>query len=250
MDINTLKDVQDNIDLLKDREITYYDGTWIAFKVDGDGCGSPDNSIKLNNKLFNVLKDCEYLFKESHTVSHRSVTHFKFADGFYKNADIMTPDMDSLLLDLMKDFHNQKFTSISKIIDYAREKGYETSWNDYHYDFGSYWGGDRYCSVILFKRNKARAGIVYNACGRTQLFKKNFIYRTFVRYHRIINGMSWLNYKDVPYEWIEDGSGTGKRYRKLYVVDDFWKAVPKLQPYTDESLDKLVEEKRKELCKK
>ena len=74
MNIDTMQDIIDNIKLLKQREITYYEGNWCCFKVDQNGCGSVDNDIRLNDKLFNVLKDCEFIRKDGHIVSHRSVT--------------------------------------------------------------------------------------------------------------------------------------------------------------------------------
>ena len=55
MNINTMQDIIDNIELLKQREITYYEGHWCCFKVDQNGCGSVDNDIRLNDKLFNGL---------------------------------------------------------------------------------------------------------------------------------------------------------------------------------------------------
>ena len=241
--VNGLKNLQDNIELLKQRELTYYDGNWCCFKIDSNGCGSCDTSIKLENRLFNVLKDCEYLIENGHTVSHRAVTQFRFAFGKGYCPDIMS-DIDSLILELMPLFKDKKFKSISNILDYVKEQGYKYQWNDYHYDFGSYWGGDRYCSIIRIDKGNISVGFPYSACNRTQLFKKNNIYRTLIRYHRILNGYSWLNYKDCPNESIKGGSGTGRRLLGIKIVEDFWKESVKLSPYSDEELNSLITNKK------
>ena len=248
MEISTLKDLQDNIELLKQRELTYYDGNWYCFRTDSNGCGSCDTTIKLNNRLFNVLKDCEYLIENGHTISHRAVTQFRFAEGTGYCPDIMC-DIDSLVLELMPLFKDKKFKSISNILDYLKEQGYKYQWNDYHYDFGSYWSGDRYCSIIRIDKGNISVGFPYSSCNRTQLFKKNNIYRTLIRYHRILNGYSWLNYKDCPNESIKGGSGTGRRLLGTKIIEDFWKESVKLNPYSDESLDELVDKKKELLSK-
>ena len=51
MNIDTMQDIIDNIELLKQREITYYEGHWCCYKVDQNGCGSVDNDIRLNEKM-------------------------------------------------------------------------------------------------------------------------------------------------------------------------------------------------------
>lgn len=245
--VNTLKDIQDNIELLKQRELTYYDGNWCCFKIDSNGCGSCDTSIKLENRLFNVLKDCEYLIENGHTVSHRAVTQFRFAEGTGYCPDIMS-DIDSLILELMPLFKDKKFKSISIILDYVKEQGYKYQWNDRHYDFGSYWGGDRYCSIIRIDKGNISVGFPYSSCNRTQLFSKNHVYRTLIRYHRILKGYTWLNYKDCPVKRIENGSGTGIRHIGADIIRAFWREAVKLSPYSDSELDKLVEEKKELLC--
>ena len=78
MRIDTIQDLIENLDLIKSRELTYYDGNWCCFKVDSNGCGSCDREITLNNSLFTVLKLCGYLKPVGHTVSHRAVTQFEF----------------------------------------------------------------------------------------------------------------------------------------------------------------------------
>ena len=45
MNIDTLQDIIDNLELLKQRELTYYEGHWCCYKVDQNGCGSVDNDI-------------------------------------------------------------------------------------------------------------------------------------------------------------------------------------------------------------
>ena len=119
MNIDTMQDIIDNIELLKQREITYYDGHWCCFKVDSNGCGSVDNDIRLNDKLFNVLKDCEYIQKDGHTVSHRSVTQFKFSSKFDK---VTVTELNQFFLELIQHFHNGDFCNTEKCQQLAQLK--------------------------------------------------------------------------------------------------------------------------------
>ena len=77
-----------------------------------NGCSSVDNDIRLNDKLFTVLKDCEYMRKDGHTVSHRSVTQFKFSSKFDK---VTATELNQFFLELIQHFHNKRFGSIRKI---------------------------------------------------------------------------------------------------------------------------------------
>lgn len=238
MNINTLQDIIDNLELLKQRELTYYEGNWCCFKVDQNGCGSVDNDITLRDKLFNVLKDCEYLRKDGHTVSHRSVTQFKFSSKFDK---VTVIELNQFFHELIQHFHNKRFSSIKEIVYYAREK-FDSSWNDYHYDFGSYWGGDRYCNVLLFKKGDLQIGIPYASCGRTQLLTKNFIFRQLVRMYRQSNNLSWLNMGNCPRKYISESGG----YRTIgaEIVEQFWKDLGKVYPFTDEELSESISSKK------
>ena len=238
MNIDTMQDIIDNIELLKQREITYYEGHWCCFKVDSNGCGSVDNDIRLNDKLFNVLKDCEYIQKDGHTVSHRSVTQFKFSSKFDK---VTATELNQFFLELIQHFHNKRFGSIRKITYYAKEK-FDTFWHDYHYDYGSYWGGDRYCSVLLFIKDGIQIGIPYSSCGRTQLLKKNFIFRQLLRMYRQSNNLSWLNYADCPR--IPNPEGRAIKRVGTDVVEQFWKDLGKVYPFTDEELSESIASKK------
>lgn len=242
MQINTLQDVIDNLDILKQLELTYYSGNWCCFKVDVNGCGSVDNDIKLNNHLFNVLKDCEYLQKISHTVSHRSVTQFKFA----KNFDNVTAEgLNSFLLEVIQYFHNKRFKSVKEIVQYTREK-FDSSWHEYHYDFGSYWGGDIYCNVILFKQGDLQIGLPYNSCGRTQLLNKNFIFMQLIRMYRRLNNLSWLNKSDCTTVAIPNTHG-GRHILGTEIVEQFWKDLGKTYPFSDDELSEVISNKKEML---
>ena len=238
MNIDTLQDVIDNLELLKQHEITYYDGHWCCFKIHPNGCGSVDNDITLRDKLFTVLKDCEYIKRVGHTVSHRSVTHFEFDNKFDK---VTVAELNQFFHELIQHFHNKRFSSIKEIVYYAREK-FDSSWNDYHYDFGSYWGGDRYCNVLLFKKGALQIGIPYNSCGRTQLLTKNFIFRQLVRMYRQSNNLSWLNMGNCPRKYISESGG----YRTIgaEIVEKFWKDLGKVYPFTDEELSESISSKK------
>ena len=52
MNIDTMQDSIDNIELLKQREITYYEGNWCCFKVDSNGCGSVEQFWKDLGKVY------------------------------------------------------------------------------------------------------------------------------------------------------------------------------------------------------
>ena len=238
MNIDALQDVIDNIELLKQRELTYYDGHWCCFKVDTNGCGSVDNDITLRDKLFTLLKDCEYIKKVGHTVSHRSVTHFEFDGKFDK---VTVTELNQFFHELIQYFHNKRFSSIKEIVYYAREK-FDSSWNDYHYDFGSYWGGDKYCNVLLFKKGDLQIGIPYTSCGRTQLLTKNFIFRQLLRMYRQSNNLSWLNMSDCPRKSIPNSNG--RRIIGAEVVKQFWKDLGKVYPFTDEELSESIFNKK------
>ena len=239
MQINTLQDVIDNLDILKQLELTYYSGNWCCFKVDINGCGSVDNDIKLNNHLFNVLKDCEYLQRVGHTVSHRSVTQFKFDKSF---DGVTVEGLNSFLLSLIQYFHNKRFKSIKEIVQYTRER-FDSSWHEYHYDFGSYWGGDRYCNVILFKQGDLQIGLPYNSCGRTQLLNKNFIFMQLIRMYRRLNNLSWLNKSDCPTVPIPN-SHSGRHLLGTEIVERFWKDLGKTYPFSDEDLSEVISNKK------
>ena len=238
MNIDTMQDIIDNIELLKQRELTCYDGHWCCFKVDQNGCGSIDNDIKLRDKLFTVLKDCEYLRKDGHTISHRSVTQFKFDSKFDK---VTATELNQFFLELIQHFHNKRFSSVKEIVYYAREK-FDSTWHEYHYDFGSYWGGDRYCNVILFIKDDLQIGIPYTSCNRTQLLIKNFIFRQLLRMYRQSNNLSWLNFSDCPRKYISESGG----YRTIgtKVVEQFWKDLGKVYPFTDEELSESISNKK------
>ena len=238
MNIDTLQDIIDNLELLKQCELTYYDGHWCCYKVDHNGCGSVDNDITLRDKLFTVLKDCEYIKKVGHTISHRSVTHFEFDNKFDK---VTVTELNQFFHELIEYFHNKRFSSIKEIVYYTREK-FDSSWNDYHYDFGSYWGGDRYCNVLLFKKGYLQIGITYNSCGRTQLLTKNFIFRQLVRMYRQSNNLSWLNMGNCPRKYISESGG----YRTIgaEIVEQFWKDLGKVYPFTDEELSESISSKK------
>lgn len=238
MNIDTLQDIIDNLELLKQRELTYYEGHWCCYKVDQNGCGSVDNDITLRDKLFTVLKDCEYIKKVGHTVSHRSVTHFEFDNKFDK---VTVAELNQFFHELIEYFHNKRFSSIKEIVYYTREK-FDSSWNDYHYDFGSYWGGDRYCNVLLFKKGDLQVGIPYASCGRTQLLTKNFIFRQLVRMYRQSNNLSWLNMGNCPRKYISESGG----YRTIgaEIVEKFWKDLGKVYPFTDEELSESISSKK------
>ena len=238
MNIDTMQDIIDNIELLKQRELTYYDGHWCCFKVGQNGCGSADNDIKLRDKLFAILKDCEYLRKDGHTISHRSVTQFKFDSKFSK---VNATELNQFFLELIQHFHNKRFSSIREITYYAKEK-FDTFWHGYHYDFGSYWGGDRYCNVLLFKKGDLQIGIPYNSCGRTQLLKKNFIFRQLLRMYRQSNNLSWLNYADCPRK--PNPESRAIRHVGTEVVEQFWKDLGKTYPFTDEELSESISNKK------
>ena len=242
MQINTLQDVIDNLDILKQLELTYYSGNWCCFKVDVNGCGSVDNDIKLNNHLFNVLKDCEYLQRVGHTVSHRSVTQFKFDKSF---DGVTVEGLNSFLLSLIQYFHNKRFKSIKEIVQYTREK-FDGSWHEYHYDFGSYWGGDRYCNVILFKQGDLQIGLPYNSCGRTQLLNKNFIFMQLIRMYRRLNNLSWLNKSDCTTVSIPNTHG-GRRILGTEIVERFWKDLGKTYPFSDDELSEIISNKKEML---
>lgn len=238
MNIDTLQDIIDNLELLKQRELTYYDGHWCCYKVDQNGCGSVDNDITLRDKLFTVLKDCEYIKKVGHTVSHRSVTHFEFDNKFDK---VTVTELNQFFHELIQHFHNKRFSSIKEIVYYAREK-FNSSWHDYHYDFGSYWGGDRYCNVLLFKKGDLQIGIPYASCGRTQLLTKNFIFRQLVRMYRQTNNLSWLNMGNCHRKYISESGGY--RIIGMHVVEQFWKDLGKVYPFTDEELSESISNKK------
>lgn len=242
MFINSLKDVVDNLEILKQRELTYYAGDWCCFKIDPDGCGSVDYDIKLNNHLFNVLKDCEYLQKVSHTVSHRSVTQFKFDKSF---DNVTAEGLNSFLLEVIQHFHNKRFKSIKEIVHYAREK-FDSAWHEYHYDCGSYWDGDRYCNVLLFKQGDLQIGMPYNSCGRYQLLKKNFIFMQLIRMYRRLNNLSWLNKSDCPTIPIPNTHG-GRHLLGTEIVERFWKDLSKTYPFSDDELSEVISKKKEML---
>ena len=185
-----------------------------------------------------MLKDCEYIRKDGYTVSHRSVTQFKFSSKFDK---VTVTELNQFFLELIQHFHNKRFGSIREITYYAKEK-FGTFWHGYHYDFGSYWGGDRYCSVLLFRKDGIQIGIPYNSCGRTQLLKKNFIFRQLLRMYRQSNNLSWLNMSDCHRKSISNSNGI--RIIVMKVVEQFWKDLGKSYPFTDEELSESISNKK------
>ena len=232
MRIDTIQDLIENLDLIKSRELTYYDGNWCCFKVDSDGCGSCDRDITLNNSLFTVLKLCGYLKPVGHTVSHRAVTQFEFRL-------LSLERLDNFILELIPLFKDKRFKSLTELLEF---KGIRI-WKDTQFDYGSHWGGDRWCNCIYIEKDNAQVGFPYNQYGRSKLLSKNDIYQTLIRYHRQLNNLSWLNYRDAY--WYTDSEGNRKSTH--YIVDDFWKAVKKMN-FSDSNLDKLVEERKKLLC--
>ena len=246
MQIDTFKDVQENLETLKKYQLNRYDGNWVMYDTDENGSGGQYEDIELNNSLFECLLSNGYLYHTDYIISHRSAPFFKFTVGVYGHPDIDTPSFDKMCLHLADIVKDKRFTSIEDCFRLI-SKYYDCRITE-QFDFGSYWGGTRYQNALKFTMDDyyhTQVRVPYASCGRGQMLSKNHLFKTFMRYHCRLNNLAWLNWSDIP--WKEPKAEGRSRWRSTKFVDDFYKKeFSKLFPISDIRLNEIMLQKKKE----
>lgn len=212
VEIKTLEDIITNLDILKNKEIQYYCGTWCL----------EDDSFLLNDKLFNTLFLCNLIKKETTVISHHSFHLYRFNPLLYSlNLNEFKKEIIRLLFVLKE--NNRRFKSIKEIESILNNKDFSTAiWETFN-NSTCYWSRCKYEKSFVIKSNKYlpfEYNFVYYAITEN-LKKKNNLYYSILR---VINNLFYgFDYPRATWnskymEEIEDSNG--KRFnQKLWHAD-------------------------------
>lgn len=186
MNIKNIYDLKKYWQYLKDKIITYYEGDWLVSTEN-----SYDNTIQLNNQLFTELRNQNWLRYLNCTISHRSVSNYKFYPIDWNELDGLLREYQKLI----KLVANKKFRQKQELEEFLLEHDYQM-YNAFVIDYRSYWGGTRDEKALKIKHNGYEFYVPYGTSYKDNLSQKNSLSKALL--------LSYCKLLNIPYLVVSD----------------------------------------------
>lgn len=208
--INTIYDVLENIDVLKNRIITNYAGEIIVYSEDDT---RPDETYSFNSNLFYTLREMDCLRYLNCTVSHRSVSNYKLS---LDTENI--PRYRDFLEKVIKNSYNTRVNSVKSLIMFLNGLNFPSHTSTVATGY-SYWGGASTAKcVTTHLGGTADFNITY--CTASNVKVKNFLFRFAIRKCCILfTGQAYPTLNDNKYTIKGTDNSYFKTNKKLWNED-------------------------------